>query len=209
MQIFTHSDGTSVAAFGACTDVAAPTGTVDRRLATYDPPRVLVVAVDEDDVDRCRVAPFWTVAARHTADALSLIERWRPTAVVIDADRSPVDVAVVCQAAHRIHGAGVLVTMASAHGAVSALRAGCDAILMKPFARNLLAARIGRLTRELPRDQKLTGPIGSLGTSRRWPQLRCPRCAAAGVVSFDHAGHRRDWYACLSCEAVWLARRVE
>jgi DNA-binding response OmpR family regulator len=165
--------------------------------------------VDDNDVDRCRVAPFRIVAARDTTDAISLIGRWRPAAVVIDADRSFLDLAAVCDAAHRIHGTGVLATMALPQGAASALRAGCDAILLKPFGRNLLAARIGRLARELPSEWSLGVRLGSVGTSRRWPQLRCRQCEAAGVISFDHGSHRRDWYACLTCEAVWLARCME
>jgi hypothetical protein len=47
--------------------------------------------VDDNGVDRCCVAPLAIVAARDTTDAISLIGRWRPAAVVIDADRSFLD----------------------------------------------------------------------------------------------------------------------
>jgi DNA-binding response OmpR family regulator len=88
-----------------------------------------------------------------------------------------------------------------------ALKAGCDSVLMKPFAPNLLYARLGRLTRDL--QIRALSPRATLrvGTNHDWPALVCPACHHEGAVSFDATSLRRAWYACLSCDHVWIARR--
>jgi hypothetical protein len=86
----------------------------------------------------------------------------------------------------------------------------------------LLHARIGRLwcrSVELRlRSQHQSAKVAHLiersalliaGTNTNWPQTHCPYCQHLGVTSFDHASYRRDWYACLSCTRVWMAKRQE
>lgn len=90
-----------------------------------------------------------------------------------------------------------------------ALIAGCDSVLLKPFAPNLLYARIGRLTRDLQLQCRSPRATASRGTNRHWGHLACPSCDGAGATSFDATGLRRAWYACLACKHVWIAKRQE
>jgi hypothetical protein len=102
--------------------------------------------------------------------------------------------------------------MAAPDGAPSALKAGCHAVLLKPLTMNLVAARLGRLSRELPTAAaatRIAERLGQFGTNRTWPELSCPTCSQAGAVSFEYSSHRRTWFACLGCESVWLGRRQE
>jgi DNA-binding response OmpR family regulator len=117
----------------------------------------------------------------------------------------------------------VLVITAAAQRAPSALTAGCDGILLKPFAPNLLHARIGRLLRarsvelHLAAQRDLAKAAHSTqqatrwrtGTNASWPDTICPKCEHPGATGFDHASHRRDWYACLACGHVWIAKRQQ
>jgi len=82
-----------------------------------------------------------------------------------------------------------------------ALKAGCDGVLMKPFAPNLLYTRVGRLLRM--REQELNG------TNVVCHDAVCPSCGRGGGVGFDAASHRRMWYACLPCSHVWVARHLD
>jgi DNA-binding response OmpR family regulator len=172
----------------------------------------LIVAVAAGDVDRFPTSPFVRYAARNTTDALRLVERWQPRAVAIDWDLPDFDGASICAAARRVPGAGILVVTSTPESAPAVLKAGCHAVLLKPFAPNLLVARLGRLLRELPSPaiaSRLADKLGQFGTNRTWPDVACPKCAREGAVSFEHSSHRRAWYACLACEAVWLGRRQE
>lgn len=172
----------------------------------------LVVAVAAADVERFPASPFARFAARNTSEAIRLLERWRPRVVALDWDLADLDGPAVCAAARQIPGTGILVTMAAPAGAPTALKAGCHAVLLKPFAPNLVAARLGRLTRELPTAAmavRLAEKLGQCGINRTWPELLCPKCAQSGAVSFEYSSHRRTWYACLACDSVWLGRRQE
>jgi DNA-binding response OmpR family regulator len=118
----------------------------------------------------------------------------------------------ICAAARRFPGTGILVTLERAERAPSALEAGAHALLLKPLTTNLLAARLGRLSRELPMAaaaSRLAEKLGQFGTNRTWPEIGCPGCGTGGAVSFEYSSHRRMWYACLACESVWLGRRQE
>jgi CheY-like chemotaxis protein len=172
----------------------------------------LIVAVAPSDVERFPTSPFVRYAARNTADALRLVERWQPRAVAVDWDLQDFDGVAVCGAARRVPGAGILVVTASPERAPAALKAGCHAVLLKPFAPNLLVARLGRLLRELPSPaiaSRLADKLGQFGTNRTWPDVPCPQCRQEGAVSFEHSSHRRAWFACLACDSVWLGRRQE
>ena len=185
--------------------VRAEPGAADGRSA-------MVVAVAASDVDRFPSSPYSRFAARSTLDAVRLIERWRPRVVAVDWDLTDCDARQICAAAKAHAGTGILATMEKAESAPSALKAGCHTLLLKPLTTNLIAARLGRLSRELPTGPlatRLAEKFGQTGTNRAWPDIACPRCQQAGAVSFEYSSHRRTWYACLECEAVWLDRRQE
>jgi DNA-binding response OmpR family regulator len=114
----------------------------------------------------------------------------------------------------------VLVTTTSVERVPVALVAGCDGVLLKPFAPNLFYARIGRLLRARSMEIRMRAMQGmaksnhlrdraarlSVGTNQVWPSTHCPYCAHAGIVNFDHGIHRREWFACLACQKVWMAK---
>jgi DNA-binding response OmpR family regulator len=143
------------------------------------------------------------------------------------ADGSAID---LCREAKALSNApAVLVTTEQVERVPDALEAGCDGVLLKPFASNLLFARIGRLLRDRStllhrssalrdRSAHIAGKIDHLrerstllkqGTNRVWPTIHCPHCDHAGVTSFEFASHRRAWYACLQCRKVWIGKRQE
>ena len=172
----------------------------------------LIVAVAEGDVERFPSSPYVRLAARTTTEAVRLIDRWRPRAVVIDWDLPAIDAQAICTAARQQVAIGILSVMGEAHRAPAALKAGCHSILLKPFSLNLTAARLGRLSREMPAPgivNRLPSTVQSAGTNRAWPEVACPQCAKNGAVSFEFSSHRRSWYACVGCDHVWLGARRE
>jgi len=174
---------------------------------------LLLVAVSPDDIELFPTGVISRIAVRNTTEALKFIQRERPHAVAIDwDDQERFDRTQICAAARQLVGTGVLATMGKPEAAPSALKAGCHAILLKPLTLNLVAARLGRLLREVPGNPsmaRIADALGHFGTHRKFPERACPNCSQAGVVSFEHASHRRSWYACLSCDSVWLGRRQE
>jgi len=171
---------------------------------------VLLAAVPPGEVQMYSAGPFTRLAAHTTADAIAMVTRARPRLVVIDWDLRDVDGQEVCRVAASLSGISVLVTTAQVQRVPAALKAGCHAVLLKPFVPNLLAARLGRLFREtarLPPSSALQS--SGTGTNRVWPDTSCPTCATLGATSFEFSSHRRMWYACLACEHVWLGRRQE
>ena len=169
----------------------------------------LVIAAAVADVDRFPAANFARYPVHSTSEALRRIETARPRVVAIDWDVPEIDGAQLCSAARKFPHASVLVTMASPENAPAALKAGCHAILLKPFAPNLAAGRIGRLSRELPTGTGSLRAVQSCGTNRVWPDTHCPKCDAPSATSFEFYSYRRMWYACLACDAVWLGARQE
>jgi DNA-binding response OmpR family regulator len=169
------------------------------------------------NVYRVNSTPNATVATEY-------IRRMSPAIVVTElalANGSGLD---VCSTAKLLKlPATVLVTTADPTPVPEALAAGCDGVLLKPFAPNLLIARVSRLLRErstqirlqaarsLGKSAHLSERIDLLrsGTNRKWPNTHCPYCGHAGVTSFDFASMRRAWYACLDCRHVWMAKRQE
>lgn len=130
----------------------------------------------------------------------------------------------ICSAAKSLSvPATVLVTTEHVDGVPSAIEAGCDAVLLKPFAPNLLFARLGRLARARASELRYRSMRQSAkaqhlrdrselllaGTNQHWPNTHCPHCQHKGVTSFEYASYRRAWYACLACKKVWLAKRPE
>jgi DNA-binding response OmpR family regulator len=169
----------------------------------------LIVAVAPEDVDRFPMLPFTRYTARTTAEAVRLIEQWRPRLIAIDWELPKIDPGAVCNAARQIARVGILAVMESPERAPAALKAGCHAILLKPFPLNLVAARLGRLSREMPAGAAAVrlGASHSWGTNRIWPAIHCPTCNKGNAVSFDYSSHRRSWYACVACDHVWLGPR--
>ena len=172
----------------------------------------LIVAVDAQDVERFPTTPFARHAARTTAEALRLIERCRPRVIAIDWDLTEFDSAKICAAARQVAPVSILAVISSPSDAPSALKAGCHAVLLKPFSLNLVAARLGRLCREMPAAAAVTrlgATVQQWGTNRVWPEMSCPQCGELGAVCFEYASHRRSWYACLACDHAWLGARRE
>jgi CheY-like chemotaxis protein len=177
-----------------------------------DARQAFVVAVAPADVDAFPEAPLARFTARDTADAIRLIERRRPRVAAIDWDLAEFDGIAIAAAARQVGSTAILVTTGSVERAPSALKAGCHGVLLKPFAPNLLAARVGRLCREVPAMPAAVRAAATLqqnGTNRTWPDIACPTCTTPGAVGFEFSSHRRTWYACLACEAVWLGPRRE
>lgn len=172
----------------------------------------LIVAVAPSDVERFPSSPYARMAARSTAEAVRMIERWRPRCIAVDWDAQEFDAVAICDAARQSAQVAILAIMQQPERAPAALRAGCHAVLLKPFALNLVAARLGRLCREMPAAvaaSRLGAMQQWVGTNRTWPEVSCPACAENGAVGFEHSSHRRSWYACLKCEHVWLGVRRE
>jgi len=178
----------------------------------------------------------FTVAVTATAGtAREYVQRVKPALVVAGLDVLNRDSLDILRDARLLEPpATVLVTTTNVERVPEALAVGCDSILLKPFAPNLLHARIGRLLRDrsaailgrtyrersealvqrahraIAKSQHLV-VRGSIfpGTNRVWPSDHCPYCDHEGVTSFEYASHRRSWYACLNCRKVWLAKRQE
>jgi DNA-binding response OmpR family regulator len=155
--------------------------------------------------------------------ATQFLRRQAPALVVTELEFAGVDGVAVCQEAKKLATPPpVLVTTANVERVPDALAAGCDGVLLKPFAPNLLYARIGRLLRASEalrlRSQQQSLKTAHLaersnallgGTNRVWPNTHCPYCNHGGVTSFEFCSHRRSWYACLKCRKVWIAKSQE
>jgi DNA-binding response OmpR family regulator len=173
---------------------------------------ILLVGFTPDMADRAVVPPFIGVTAATTADARAAIERAHPAVVTIDWDADGVDGQAVCAAARQATSPGVLAVLSRVEMAPLAIKAGAHAVLLRPFAPNLLAARLGRLcraTQAIPPALRSATSMRQAGTNRVWPDTRCPRCSTGDAVSFDFSSYRRMWYACLACDCVWLGARQE
>lgn len=172
----------------------------------------LIVAVALQDVESFPSAPFARHSARTTTEAVRLIERWHPRVIAIAWDMPEIDPVVICGAAREVAPVGILAVMELPARAPKALKAGCHAVLLKPFSLNLVAARLGRLCREMPAAAaafQLGAKVQPWGTNRVWPEMPCPQCKERGAVCFEYSSHRRSWYACVACDHVWLGARRE
>ena len=196
-------------------------------LSVIPPQNILIV---EEDVVTSSYVPlfnpsdFRVSVTPHVKVALEFMRRAAPVLVVSDLalDRVP-GVNVYAAAKALTVPVSVLVTTTEPALVPDALAAGCDGVLLKPFAPNLLITRINRLLRDrsnqlrlqvartLGKSAHLSERIDLLksGTNRTWPNAQCPYCSHAGVTSFDFASMRRAWYACLACRKVWIAKRQE
>src|SRR4051812_27075255 len=99
----------------------------------------LILIAGDGGLDGYTFAGYRHLAVRTTAHALEALRRDRPAALVVDGDAEGVDAEAICRQA-AAQGAHSLVTLAAPQLAPAMLKAGCHAILLKPFAPNLLAA---------------------------------------------------------------------
>ena len=156
--------------------------------------------------------------------AKQFLRRQAPGLLIIELELPGSDGVEICREAKKLTlPPPVLVTTVNAERVPDALAAGCDAVLLKPFAPNLLRARIGRLLRARGEALRARARVENLktahltdrseallgGTNRIWPNTHCPYCHHGGVTSFEFCSHRRAWFACLECKKVWIAKRLE
>jgi DNA-binding response OmpR family regulator len=191
-------------------------------------PRPDVLLVDRDIVvsrySTLLADQFRVNSTANASVAAEYVRRSAPALVVTEIeleDGSGVD---VCRTAKALPvPATVLVTTEDPTRVPAALTAGCDGVLLKPFAPNLLMSRLNRLLRERSTQLRIAAArslnksahvsdridLIRMGTNRTWLTTHCPYCSHAGVTSFDFASMRRAWYACLQCQKVWMAKRQE
>jgi DNA-binding response OmpR family regulator len=191
-------------------------------------PKPELLFVDTDQVSAQYLPALreqFRVTSVYTADAaLQSLMRVAPDMVVTELDLSDGPGEEICRRAKLLRvPATVLVTTPTAERVPGALTAGCDGVLLKPFAPNLLHARIGRLLRARSLELRLRAhrqyaksshlsertELLAARTNVEWPSTHCPYCAHQGVTSFEYASHRRAWYACVACQKVWIAKRLE
>jgi CheY-like chemotaxis protein len=171
------------------------------------------------DVLQDRYAP---VITRAVADATRQLLNARPSIVVTELVLPDGDGAEICRTAKALPCPPlVIVTTATPERVPGALIAGCNAVLLKPYAPNLLCTRIGRLRQLSERAGAMHRvrhrediavalyAAASVTTNQVWNDIQCPRCGRPGATGFDFASHRRMWCACLGCEHVWVNRRRE
>lgn len=158
-------------------------------------------------IDEARVlseyVPFlgkrFEVRTASTRDqAIAQARQQRPSVVVLELALGPDNAMDVCRAVKSVSTQSrILVTTVDVDLVPDALEAGCDSVLLKPFAPNLLSARLGRLVPDdhlspaaitvLARSADLRQPcqLVDSGTNRYWPDTYCPHCEHKGTTSFD------------------------
>ena len=164
---------------------------------------VLIVA-SVANTDRYPTGSFAKLSAQTTRDAIAALERRRPTVVVIEWDFAGVDKPAICRVAADFPTIAVLASMADAANAPTAIKAGCQAILLEPIAPQLAMLRIARLAQAVPPRSAMLPAYTT--TCRRWPHTACSSCRGFGVANFETAKRRTLWFACLQCDHVWTAR---
>jgi len=168
---------------------------------TVAPLRVLVVA-HPAAIDRYPTGIHAKTVAHTTRDAIRLIEEVRPAIVAIEWNLDGIDRGALCQAAGRFPVA-VLAILQAPQDAPAAIRAGCHAVLLEPIAPTLAATRIARLAKQM--ESRLRYREAEIrGTHRAWTGVACPQCGTDGATSFECAGRRKAWLACLQCAHVWV-----
>jgi response regulator RpfG family c-di-GMP phosphodiesterase len=174
--------------------------------------------------------PNYRLATSSSADgALAALARHAPSVLIADLDFSN-EGPRVCEAAKAQTPTPAVLVTTDAPEQVPRVLTVCDGVLLKPFAPNLLSARVGRLLRAraaalrsqsgLVLEKVAVQPAKSdhllerrelarQGTNMEWPNSVCPHCQHRGVTSFDFISHRRAWYACPECRRAWIGQRQE
>lgn len=192
------------------------------------PPLPELLIADTDQITAVYVSAlrdkFHVTQVATAEGALRAFERVPPAFVVSELALPDGGGEQVCRAAKALKvPATVLVTTAEVEQVPGAIEAGCDAVLLKPFAPNLLFARLGRLLRARATELRFRtlrqsakaehlrhrSELLFAGTNQHWPNTHCPYCLQEGVTSFEFTSYRRAWYACLECKKVWIAKRQE
>jgi DNA-binding response OmpR family regulator len=189
----------------------------------------LLFVDDEPATSRCipALSRHYDVSVATTIEtALRAVHEARPTVVVTELVLPDGTGTSICRAAKKLsQPPAVLITTREVDRVPDALEAGCDAVLLKPFAPNLLITRLSRLKHTQARSQELRvrstrqrakaahlherAELLRHGTNNHWPNTHCPYCTHQGVTSFEFMSYRRSWYACLACRKVWIAPRQE
>ena len=183
-------------------------------------------------IETCGVAlgEHYRLATSSSAEAaLTALARQAPSLLIADLDSSSEGPRVCRAAKAKPYPPAVLVTTDAPENVPPVLTV-CDGVLLKPFAPNLLSARVGRLLRARASALRVQSVVvmdnfalqraksdhllqrrelARQGTNVDWPNSVCPHCKHKGVTSFDFISHRRAWYACPECRKVWIGRRQE
>jgi DNA-binding response OmpR family regulator len=204
---------------------------LEQQLMSSPSPPPELLFVDGDPAANTYVATLQrqyrvTIATTALVALKTLERRSTPAVLITELDLSDGCGEEVCRRAKQVNDdapASVLVMTSNIERVPAALTAGCDGVLLKPFAPNLLYSRVGRLLRARSIELRMraaqqraksahlterTAPL-SVSTNKVWPTTHCPYCAHVGIVNFDHAHARREWFACLACQKVWLAKSHE
>ena len=169
-------------------------------------------------------AQFEVTAVASAEQAIRALRAFQPAIVITELALADGDGALVCRQAKAfpVNAPSVLATTAVPESVPEALLAGCDGVLLKPFAPNLLFGRIGLLLKQRAalRTRAMwqrastvrhpdSPPRPIEGTNIVWRDASCPSCGHGRVVSFDAAERRRLWYACMPCRNVWKGRATQ
>ena len=197
------------------------------RLEPVEQPSILFVDPGAADSHLPLLRRRFEVTSVSSEDqAIRALRAFKPTLVITELELPEGDGVSLCRLAKAFehNPPSVLAITAIPERVPEALKAGCDAVLVKPFAPNLLYARIGRLLRLrtqalgeralAPTERALLERARSQQLIERSHRLRastniicrdasCPSCGQGDAVAFDAASHRRMWYACLPCGSVW------
>jgi CheY-like chemotaxis protein len=198
--------------------VTLPNSSLPARASAFSPgPHAssrpgLIVVGDDPLAARCSSGPL---SLSHTVEKMATLEAARARVrslqkgiVVTELELSAGDAIELCTLAKTVSRAVLVLAVTSNPTRVPrALIEGCNSVLLKPFAPNLLYARLGRLTRDLQTVCAFPAVTVATGTNQHWPGVACPGCGHSGATSFDATSLRRAWYACLACEHVWIAKR--
>lgn len=194
------------------------------RLEAVDPISILFVdpGVEDSYLPMLR-RRFEVTAVASEEQAIRALKAFQPTLLITELALPEGDGISLCRhsKSSEANSPSVLAMTSIPERVPEALKAGCDAVLMKPFAPNLLYSRIGlllRLRAKALQERAMWQRVKSAylidrshrimaGTNVVCHEAVCPSCGQGGAVSFDAASHRRMWYACLPCEKVWMAPR--
>jgi len=194
------------------------------RLEAVDPISILFVdpGVEDSYLPMLR-RRYEVTAVASEEQAVRALKAFQPTLLITELALPEGDGISLCRhsKSSEANATSVLAITSSTERVPEALKAGCDAVLMKPFAPNLLHARIGlllRLRAKALQERAMWQRAKSAylidhshrimtGTNVVCHEAVCPSCGQGDAVSFDAASHRRMWYACLPCEKVWMAPR--
>jgi DNA-binding response OmpR family regulator len=190
------------------------------RLEAVDRVSILLVDPDADPYLPSLRSRFEVTAVSSEEQAIRALRTIQPTLVVTELALPDGDGVSVCRQSKALtaNPPTVLVTTAVPERVPDALLVGCDGILLKPFAPNLLHTRIARLLRQRAKvlqNRAVWERAGNTyliehshlvatGTNVVCQDACCPSCGQSGIINFDSAGLRRIWYACLPCRKVWL-----